>query len=196
MGDFHSRHTLWDSSVPKSTPMGNALHSFATKMRFKVLAPDSPTCLSSRKGSSTVDLFLTRNISLMSHRLELPSGWPQISDHRPVAVSVCFSTPVTFNRRVPLSVLRNPLFRERAHKFYQHALPTCITHIENSQISSELEVAASRLAATFLKPFAANTCPRPARFRSGWSKSIDQLRARVTKLLKSPETKHEGQALD
>ena len=56
VGDWNARATWWDKAT---NPSGNTLSTWALQYNFMAGFTPTPTCVSSR-GSSTVDLLLTR----------------------------------------------------------------------------------------------------------------------------------------
>lgn len=84
LGDLNARNSLWDS---KTTTNGTVIAHFATYDKFTVYAPREPTCRPKQHhgAGSTVNLFLSRNVSLEEPRV-VP--WIPSLDQRLVLTTV------------------------------------------------------------------------------------------------------------
>lgn len=178
VGDFNSRHTSWDTA---NNRYGLRFAKWAAKCNFTIAAPSIPTCYSSRGGSSTVDLLLCRGPTASKPEIE---NTPCRSDHKPVHTSISLSSPGNVDD-IPLSLLGNIPVQQRVSREYENTVPPIIEALDHASSWQQLEVASKQLAHRIVQPWARFRKPRPARFRPGWTHSLDKMAKMRTALLKS-----------
>ena len=82
-GDFNAKHRSWNNAQANSN--GNILFNDCTGGHYSILFPNSPTCFSSMRNPSTIDLVLT-DLSHMCDQLVTHADFD--SDHLPVTFSL------------------------------------------------------------------------------------------------------------
>ncbi len=125
---------------------------------------------------------------------ELPQPpWTNLSDHVPTFAVLTMSTPPSLRNPLPRTVLLNEDVRSDALRHYRAKIPSRERALNRAIVAEELEGGSTKLAATFLCPFAACTAPKRNRNRSGWTHRIDDRRRDVSLLLaasKNYNSKH------
>ena len=110
MGDFNARHRTWDRT---SNSHGRWLVAWAKKHRWVIHAPSEPT-FSGHRGSSTVDLVLTRSLE-SSEATVMHGKWDGVSDHEPVSCTLdAIAQPKLIVPAIPQKQRENSAYTEAA----------------------------------------------------------------------------------
>lgn len=178
LGDFNARHSDWDSI---SNLHGQRLRAWADKSHFQLYKPPSSTFFTP-SGSSTVDLALARTATLSEVVvLEHDSS---LSDHAAVSATATLSTPRTVDR-IPLTLIADRRVSGLARQVYGKSVPLSTTSLRQVTSPSSLDQAATRLARDTLCPWTSFRAPRPARFRPGWTRQLDNWAKERSRLLRA-----------
>lgn len=95
IGDFNAKHQSWNNS--KANSNGKILFSDLSSGHYSVLYPKGPTCFSSVRNPSTIDLVLTNQNEYCSP-LETHADFD--SDHLPVTFSISHEAVIRPNSSV------------------------------------------------------------------------------------------------
>lgn len=190
LGDLNARDQSWDSTHNRRGPI---LRRWAGMHHFSTQRPDRPT-LANASGTSRVDLCLHRHGVPPSITVydKLP-----FSDHAPVR-AVLASKSVSDRTRVPLALLNIKQLRDRISAEYDLSIPPIIDRLNNTGVWGDLELESRQLISKTMTPWTAFCSPNPGRFRPGWTKSLDSLAKKRTKLARSKRDsdKEEARRLD
>lgn len=190
VGDLNARNLAWDDKI---NGPGIALQRWAQRHNFYTCRPPKPT-LCTTSGTSRVDVILYRGPVTPSLTV-----WDSTmhSDHRPLLAHIS-QQDRTELRPPPLSALSNVHCRDRARDWYQRNLPPIIRALQQCSSPASLTINSRRLAETTLAPWKDLSPPRPARFRPGWSLSLDRKAKRRKRLLRStnPDDRDTAKRLD
>ena len=190
IGDMNSRHSSWDTT---SNRQGNQLHRWAQKNNFLTQYPTSPTC-KNNKGSSRIDLAFFRGSSQPSLYVH---PFNSFSDHAPVTASISLSQPWEVNN-IPLSLIENQKCRYIAQEYYEQKLPTIRMRLQSCSSPAALNILSRHLSSIVISPWCSMQAPTPKRFRPGWTRALDRMAKRRTRLLRSssPADQNTAQVLD
>ncbi len=115
-------------------------------------------------GTGNVNVFLARNVWIHkvhpTERNSRSSPWTNLSDHVPIVAVLTMSTPPSLRNPVPRTVLLNEDVRSDALRHYRAKIPSRETALNRAIDVEELEGGSTKLAATFLRPFAACTAQK------------------------------------
>lgn len=179
VGDWNARSRWWDTA---SNPAGNRLCTWAIRNNFTVSAPRQPTYRNNR-GSSTVDLLLARG--WYPTRTEILHGpWNDVSDHMMVKTKATCHGELSKDTRIPRKALQDERMCDIARKFYESAIPEITAQVENAMSPNELQTAMNELVTTLRKPWVHMTKRPPGRFRTGWTRSLDNQARKRSVLLR------------
>lgn len=180
VGDLNARHTQWDDFANRQ---GRQLYKWARTHNFLTQRPPAPTCVSYKKGSSRVDLVLKHH--------HVPPCVQVLNDikgsvRKPVTAQLA-TAATQAPRTIPLALINNRSTREKVKAEYEQTLPAIITDIRNAITVVSLERNSRRLLHATAELWMRLRKPRPARFRPGWTQSLDNKAKLRSRLLKSAD---------
>lgn len=181
LGDLNARHTRWDTN---RNAYGTALVQWTEANRATIYAPRQETYISG-KGSSTIDLLIARGVSLDEVSV-IPGIYEGFTDHRLVVGSTCpklSSIPC----RIPRGALGDPSRRLRAAEYYKEHIPTVTSKAETACSAEEVDAAFRMWQTVMLQPWRDFCQPCPRLQRPGWTRELDQLAAKRTRLIRQAE---------
>lgn len=172
LGDFNARHRRWDTI---DNERGKRLVRWADGKNWKIIAPESRTCVTPR-GSSNPDLCLTKGNTINNIHV-LQGEWSKWSDHIPFKIHVATSHTKNFKN------FGNIRKRLRTHKWYQFKAMTTYERvfnelqqkIEQCSNGTALEIAYKEFKKLILHPWLDARLPVPGRYKSFWTKTLDNL---------------------
>lgn len=204
-GDFNVQHRTWTKG--KTDVGGRALHAWMNEQQaggpgphhanrragYKLNAPTEPTCSRPTKNGyseSTIDLFLTANLrgfSSTQAALVFPTGVGG-SDHAPTTLALTHppageTTPTPQFLPTPHR-LQRPELQDKAVKYYHDKIRPLIDRMEKSTSPDELHEVHATLVTATTTPWTTKAAPKPARYRQGWTKQIDDIARQRTKTLR------------
>ena len=206
-GDFNAHHTRWTKG-PKDVG-GNALHKWlneavgpegakSTASTFTLHAPSVPTySMASSTGlaEATLDLFLTANLrsfTTTAPKLALEAGVGG-SDHAPIVMTVRHPPIIDSTPRMqflPTPHRRTkPELREPAVLAYNQKIPSIVPKFDSCVSQSAFDDAYDELMQVTTAPWNTMAAPKPARFRDGWTRQLDDIAKERTRQMKKQHSR-------
>ena len=149
------------------------------QFHFSILAPSNPNFFS-KQGKSTIDIFLSRGITLTKPKTESDVGpWGGASDHTPVTTTVVtkpdpvVKTPVAI--RVSSKLLRSITHREKAETLYNDSIPPLTREMNTAVSIDELERQYAEFEKVVLLPWRSANGKRTAKFQTHWDDRLEKL---------------------
>lgn len=172
MGDMNARLDKWDS---KSNTRGRRLNRWARGHGWVIKGPSRPSCIT-RKGSSSPDIFLIKEIS-SSDAITRENMTNTSSDHFPVQIwaSLRHAVEEQRHRTVPRKQRANPILLREAEIQYRALLSKHIEDTREVRNTTELENAYKKFKELILNPWQRTRKQPPKQYKPFWNNSLDEL---------------------
>lgn len=187
LGDLNARTKTLCTSKNR---LGPPLLSWAEKNRWKIMTTPYPT-FASDKGSSTVDMFLTKNLPVLDTPWSPLGLWEGMLDHIPVVMSVSANIVLNPNTapRIAWWKRKDQEVLNRLHSKAKEDIPPLTEAVKSSANGAEIETVLNRWSLLQSKPFVTTKKPRPSMFRCFWDDELERLAKKRTELYRKAKAK-------
>ena len=182
LGDLNALLTSWDE---RTNSRGSELLRWSEECLWNVNASASPSFCNT-KGSSNVDLVVSRNVQFVSLS-SIPDGeWIGISDHKPIIAEVSGAPLLRTkrSRKVPWWRRKKTEVAEQGKEKSELLVPLIIEQMKTVDDPTLLEGLCKQWERIVTQPHTIESIPRPHWFKSFWDHRLNGMAKKRTRMYK------------